>query len=188
MTAVVCLPPNLTFPENWPTPSFHYSSCATMHDHLSNSWALVNILVVCVFLPRYCDVMVWWLVHQNIAETFSTARRLTTPLNASMNGKSSSVFSAPTSTPLCAAGISLKACGPRSWRPDTVTFAPSRSPSSDTSAAARLLWLQMYSPSTSTDYRHQSDSEVLHWMHSTAHSVKQSAICSARVTLAPVCT
>jgi len=35
-------------PENWPTPSFHYSSCATLRSHLSNSWATV-LFYFCYF-------------------------------------------------------------------------------------------------------------------------------------------
>ena len=30
------------FPQHWPTPSFHYSTCATLRSHLSNSWALAK--------------------------------------------------------------------------------------------------------------------------------------------------
>ena len=34
-----------TRPQNWPAPSFRYSTCATFRSHISNSWALVSYSV-----------------------------------------------------------------------------------------------------------------------------------------------
>jgi len=41
MNANALFSPN--FPRKWPTPAFHYSTCATLRGHLSNCWTHTKI-------------------------------------------------------------------------------------------------------------------------------------------------